>query len=258
MESGTLTSPNYGRGNQYDVNADCAYTVQSSGSFDIELTINDLNIPGNNNPNCNNSYLAIYDANSEVENKQMVRLCGDMNSVNKTVFRSSDSVVYLRFKGDGINAGRGFNVTYRKVCGKTILVSDQEDFKEITSSNYPHIVNIDDQCHYILKAVNPSDTVTVRFSHIQSFNLPQEIYSQAFNECSISYLEFYEGREQLEHKRKLRFCSQSIPPPIVSSGDTMLFVSYFTIFRALVSSVKSFCGGDFNAIEGYITNPVRI
>lgn len=188
----------------------------------------------------------------------MAKVCNDMRNLNTTVFVSTGSTLYLRFKADGSNTGRGFNVTYRTVCGKTIIVDDQTDFTVIRSANYPHIVNMDEYCHYILKAAKPSDTVSVRFTHIQSFNLPSELYPRASNECSVSFLEFYEGKERLPHKRKLHYCTNSIPLPIISNGDTLLLVSYFTVFSAIVSSVKSFCGGDFNAIEGYITNPVRL
>lgn len=41
------------------------------------------------------------------------------------------------------------------------------------------------------------------------------------NDCSISYLEIYEGKESLEHKRKMRYCEQAVPPSIVSNGDTL-------------------------------------
>ena len=227
------------------------------GNFDIELSINDYQIR-NQTQNCSDSYLAIYDAEKEVENKLLARFCDEMTPNTKSVFRSSDSSIYIRFKGNGINSGRGFNLTYRVVCGKTLIVSDKTNYQVITSTNYPHIVSYDDQCNFILKAANPADKVTVRLTHLQSFSLPFEIHSRSGNECSVSYFEFYEGKEMLEHKRKFRYCLQAIPPPTVSAGDTMLMITRFTVFRALVSSVKSFCGGDFNAIEGYITSPVII
>lgn len=103
MDQGVLTSPNYGRGNSYDPKSDCSYKITVQGYFEIELTINDFSIP--ESVNCSQSYLAIYDSDSET--RLIDKLCGDLDKSNKTVIRSKDSVLYLRFKSDGVHNGRG-------------------------------------------------------------------------------------------------------------------------------------------------------
>lgn len=75
-----------------------------SGYFDIELSINDLQIP--DAPNCTYGYLAIYDSGVEGENL-IDKLCGSLDRVKRQVIRSKDSVLYLRFKSDGVHTGRG-------------------------------------------------------------------------------------------------------------------------------------------------------
>lgn len=148
----------------------------------------------------------------------------------------------------------GFNISFHRICGKTILVDDSEGFKEVVSPDYPHF-NIDDtQCHFIFKAAIPGNALTLRFAHLS----PYSLYFSLEESCNYSYALVYEGGETVGHKLIDRFCTYSIPRPTVSSGDTLTLVSHMAIFRVLVSSVKSFCGGDFNSIEGFITNPVSI
>lgn len=200
--------------------------------------------------------MAIYDSESEEEGRLLAKICNSNRADLQTIFNSTNSVLFLRFKADGITVGHGFNATYKTVCGKILQISDQEDIQVISSPNFPHVSSLDDHCHFILKAANPKDTVTVRLTHLQSFNIPFLSRLKASNECSINFLEFYDGTERVPMKRLHHFCSDAIPPPIISSGDSLLLVSYFTIFRALASTAKSFCGGDFHVIEGYITSPV--
>lgn len=257
-ESGTLTSPNYGMGNSYPKEADCGYKISMPGYFDVEVSVNELNIP-DSSVNCSNSYLALYDAaDDQSPGKLITKLCGTMQNVGTTVFRSTDSTMFLRFKGDGVNSGRGFNITYRKVCGKTIQLSADDKYKVITSSNYPHMsMDMDKQCQYILKADKPSDRVTLRFTYIDTLNIEFSYHGglRPSNDCYLSYFEVYEGDRKVEHKRKERLCTNTIPPAIVSEGDTLLLETHFSIFKAYVSSLRSYCGGDFEAPEGQISNP---
>ena len=253
--NGALTSPNYGRGNTYDPSSDCSFVLDNEGHFIYEIAINDIDIPSQD-PNCS-SFLAIYDSASEEEGRLMTRVCNSNFAEQTTnVFNSTNSVLFIRFKADGVTAGHGWNITYRSVCGKVLQISDQEDPQVVSSPNFPHVGSMDDHCHFVLKAKNPRDQVTVRLTHLQSFNIPAAYHPRASNGCSVNYLEFYDSTERVPMKRLHHFCSDAIPPPIISSGDSLLLVSFFTVFRALVSSSKSFCGGDFFVIEGYITNPV--
>lgn len=103
---GVIVSPNYGRGNQYDVNSDCEYSIQTNGAFNVEITINDLNIPKADN--CSKGYLALYDAVDDgSEQRLLAKLCGGMDGLSGAKFNSTNSVLFLRFKSDGQNSGRG-------------------------------------------------------------------------------------------------------------------------------------------------------
>lgn len=246
-------SPNFGRGNTYDINTDCAYKIKIDGSYDLQITINDLNIPLDKN--CSKGYLGIYDSySSELENKLLAKLCGSMNDLKQTKFVTTDSVAFIRFKADGKNTGRGFNITYQRVCGKTILLNEDENFKRISSPNYPHYNMDDSECHFIFKSSKLDNSLTLRFTHLSAFN---HVLFGTNDYCNYSYAMVYEGGEKIESKLIDRYCTISVSPAVVSNGNTMSLYTRMVIFEALVSSVKSFCGGDFNSIEGYITNPVR-
>lgn len=244
VDNGIITSPNYGLGTPYDPHTDCSYKLLAEENFDIELSINDYQIP--DSLNCSDSYLAIYDNDSDlVQSKLLNKLCGQFTKELK--FRSSDSVLFIRFKSDGIHSGRGFNITYRKVCGKTIVINSEDDYREITSANYPHPF-YNSECRFIIKAARPEDHITFRFTHIDIDQLDNL-------DCQFMNAVIYEGQEESEHKRLQKICSTTIPPPVTSTGDSLLIVVNFALFRALASSVQSFCGGDFHTIEGFIANP---
>lgn len=110
----------------------------------------------------------------------------------------------------------------------------------------------DNDCHFILKASNPSDTLSVRFAHIYT---PQ-VSDHQQDACEFTHVSIYEGERDDVKKRVARYCTQTIGPPVVSSGNTLLLVSHFMLFRAYASSIKSFCSGDFSALNGQISNPV--
>ena len=252
-ENGTITSPNYGGGNHYDPKTDCSYRLMAEENFDIELIVNDYDIP--KSINCSASYLAIYDGFfDESDSVLLAKFCGQLSQPTKEElkFRSNNSVLSVRLFSDGLHTGRGFNITYRKVCGKTIIIDDQEQYQNILSPNYPHRINQEKPCHFILKTSKPEDRLTVRFTHLDTTNIDQ-IPGQI--PCEFLKIEIYEGREQLPNKRLQQICNHIIPPPVVSQGDTLLLIVQAAIFRALVSSIHSFCGGDFHNTEGYIATP---
>lgn len=254
-DDGTLTSPSYGQGSTYDLNSDCMYTIETGSHSDIQLTINDLHIPASQSVNCSQAYLAIYDASSEEEGKLLGKFCNSNLPVDY-VLNSTNSALFLHFKagGSGSRAGRGFNITYRALCGKTIELSDDVGYLEITSPNYPHKPKSIEGCHYIFKAANPSATVSVQLTHIQLYGYDYQ--NRVGNSCLSSYINLYEGGVRLPEKRIKHYCENEIPLPALSRGDTLLLLSHYTIFKAMVSTVKSFCGGDFTALEGFIASPV--
>lgn len=254
-DDGTLTSPSYGRSSTYDKNADCTYIIETGSHSDIQLTINDLHIP-NSQGNCSQAYLAIYDAPSQQEGKLLGKFCSNNLPVDY-VLNSTNSALFLHFKAGGNDSpsGRGFNITYRAVCGRTIELSDDMGYQIITSPNYPHKPKSIEGCHYILKAANPSATVSVQLTHIQLYGYQYQI--KVGNSCLSSYINLYEGSAPLPEKRLQHHCDNLITLPVFSQGDTVLLVSHYTIFKAMVSTVKSFCGGDFTALEGFIASPVR-
>lgn len=256
-DTGSIVSPGYGIGVQsYDPKSDCEYLIRVDDNFDIELVVNDLHLPDDSG-NCSNTYLAIYDGPDERSNKLMT-LCGVLTS-NVTMVRSTNNEVYMRFKADGKSTGLGFNVTYSKVCGKTITLKDDEQTKVITSPEYPHITYNAKACSFIIKADQLDKKLTLRFAFLDGYNMVFDTHGfKPSNYCSSSYVEVFEGQTQLESKRIARLCNAVSTLPIVSSGNSLTLNTRFSVFKAIVSSIASFCGGDFDLTEGFVSSPVRI
>lgn len=230
---------------------DCSFLLMAEENYDIEITVLSYRNPGRSD--CIQNHLRIFDGDSD-QSPLLAELC--QQTTESFTLRSNDSSIYIHFKSNTI--GSNFNITYEKVCGKTIIIDNQMEFKEITSINYPHHYKEFDKCRFLFRASNPNDRLTFRYSHLDLIN---EIkFDDGSNEtCEAASAIIYDSDQESFDKRLQTICvtfqTIKIPAPVVTSGDTLLLVTYNAIFRALISSIKSYCGGDFDSIEGFISSP---
>lgn len=100
-ETGTITSPNFP--SAYDSRDDCEYQISVSGLHDIQITLEEFEMPFSTN--CSDSYLAIHDGQS-ADDPLLLRHCGP-NLPTPNILRSTGSKVYMRMKANGNSVGKG-------------------------------------------------------------------------------------------------------------------------------------------------------
>ncbi|CAG2107294.1 unnamed protein product, partial [Medioppia subpectinata] len=243
-ETATITSPNFPNA-PFDALDDCEFVVEVNGLHDIELTVEDLDIPSD--VNCTQSYLAIYDGLS-TEDPTIARICG--TGVPATnIYRSTGNKVYIRMKANGQRTGKGFKLSYKTKCGGRKVLNSNE-MGELTSPNYPlhSVVNI--ACHWILIASKPEEHITLTFTRIDIRE------SQNCND----YVEVRDGDSgagmDLAASPLIgKYCGDRIPAPITSQGNALYITNSFGIFRATYATSTSFCGGDITSQEGIFQSP---
>lgn len=128
-ESGTILSPNYP--NQYPHNIICLWEIEVDYGYDIEITVNHLDIEGT--VDCRYDYLMF--ATDRNFNQTIAKLCQTVHESGYT-YAASGHLIYMKFGTDGNDARVGFNVTYRQVvssCGGKFVSQSGV----ISTRNYP-------------------------------------------------------------------------------------------------------------------------
>lgn len=103
-----ITSKNYP--NNYDNNLNCVYKIHASiPTRVLSFSIQNLDLAGNANSNCDSGDYIEIRADS-AEGTKIGRYCGFSNT-SSTVDVGSD-VIYMIFKTDGQNTGKGFDIQF--------------------------------------------------------------------------------------------------------------------------------------------------
>lgn len=121
-------SPNYPSSHPHNIV--CLWEIEVDYGYDIEITINDLNLEKDSECRFDSLKLAT-DRNF---NQTFVTLCNAPNAGH--VYTSRGHLLFAKFKADDSSPGIGFNITYRKVkssCGG-IFKGGQAI---ISTQNYP-------------------------------------------------------------------------------------------------------------------------
>ncbi|RWS21660.1 Cubilin-like protein, partial [Leptotrombidium deliense] len=236
---GSLTSKNYP--SKYDATDDCEWLITVTGMHKIQLKFDDFDLP--ENTDCSSSYIIVYDGVSE-SSPSLLKHCG---KTLPTVVLSTSNSMLIRLKSDGISAAKGFKASYKAICGGTIVVSrDDHSSHELLSSNYPYESVDIDFCNWTLTAENPSDKIILTFTNI---------ISEKLNDCSENYVEVKEGDSE-NGPLIARYCGTQIPPPIISSGNSLhVYLHENAVFRAVFTTAISTCGGLLDSETGTFVSP---
>ncbi|XP_074596985.1 cubilin-like, partial [Brevipalpus obovatus] len=222
-----ITSKNYP--NNYDDNLNCVYKIHASQPTRV-LSFNILNLDliGNANSNCESGDYIEMRADS-AEGTKIGRYCGFSNT-SSTIDAGSD-VIYMVFKTDGQNTGKGFEIQFYnsyESCGYTLLsISDPIASGEISSPRFPRGYPAPRSCHWYLEA-NQGNHYELQFLQ---YNLKSDPRAPGkcldnliarvippFGTHSFSRLD----REMID-KYVIPFpCNGSVPPTFVSPSDTVV------------------------------------
>ncbi|XP_060808843.1 cubilin [Amyelois transitella] len=123
-ESGVIASPNYP--SSYPVNAHCEWTLKTSPGNKVAINIDMLDIDFSEE--CNEDYLEIREGDGA--GKILGLYCGNVLPSNTT----SASQLFIQFRSDNKNPGRGFLLHYNFIHGNDIT---DLDYGEIASPLYP-------------------------------------------------------------------------------------------------------------------------
>lgn len=98
--------------------------------------------------NCSGGELLIYNGRT-INSPLLLSECGEslINDQNNTVTSTSNKVL-IRFKANGHSVNRGFKLSYKMICGGTIILKKDRDYT-LTSANYPFFSNNKHPCSYI-------------------------------------------------------------------------------------------------------------
>lgn len=111
--SGSIESPGYPQ--PYGHEAECTWLIQVSKGSVIKLTIADIDIEAH--ATCRFDYLEIFNGNSD-RSPSFGRICN--NGANPHYIVSKSNVLYIKFRTDTSESGRGFRLNYQLNCSNTV------------------------------------------------------------------------------------------------------------------------------------------
>lgn len=171
---GTITSPNYPKRYNHDVT--CLWEINVEYGYKIEVLVQDLEIE-QSSP-CQYDFLAF--STDPSFNTTIMKVCHTQQT--PTVLTSDSHKLYIKFKSDESNNGKGFNLTYRSVlsdCGGTFLVSNIIiSTPKYPTQNYENNKN----CEWNIKT-DPSQSLIFQFI---DFDL------ELSDNCTKDYVEIYD------------------------------------------------------------------
>ncbi|KRZ32162.1 Cubilin [Trichinella pseudospiralis] len=197
-------------------------------------------------PYCQGDFIEIRDGGDENADL-MSYYCGDFEP---GVVEASGPKLYLKFKTNNKDNGRGFKLTYDTICGMDIKDSNGT----IQSPNYPDPSLQPMTCEYKI-AVAPTSAIELTFIESNLGN-GYELTSQA---CTENYIELQSGIADVWFNRK--FCNVPLWPPFITAGSHLKikFVTNGSTknrgFQAQYRTYEIGCGGVYNNKHGVITSP---
>lgn len=111
-ETGIIHSPFYP--NSYHASKTCIYEIIQPVGKAIELTLIDMDIEGNEPPDCYFDYIEIHDGDNENATK-LATLCGNQNHIPPTPFISTYNYMFIKFTTDSSIENRGFKANYTTI-----------------------------------------------------------------------------------------------------------------------------------------------
>jgi tolkin protein len=201
---GDVTSPNWP--DYYPSRKDCVWHFTTTTGHRIKLAFNDFEIEAH--MDCTYDKLDIYDGDND-NAALLSRLCG---SGQMSPVISSSNRLYMTFSSDASVQRKGFHITHTTVCGGTLIatskVSQLFSHAKFGDNNYDN----KEDCEWLILA--EEDGYRVRFRFL-TFEIEEE------TDCGYDNVEIYNINNN-EPSLIGRFCSNQIPPEIISSGRQLL------------------------------------
>ncbi|KAG8573749.1 hypothetical protein GDO81_012532 [Engystomops pustulosus] len=243
--SGEIHSPNYPR--NYDHNTECSWLIRVDPGHRVLLNFTDFDIES---PIffsiCSYDSLKIYDGeNSDAQ--LLITLCG---SQIPSAVTSTQNTMFVRLRSDSTTSHRGFSARFSEVCGSSIVADAIGGV--ISSPLYPAKYPNNQNCSWIIKALEPFNHVTISFTDFRT---------EARNQnCTEDFVEILDG-DNYASPSIGRFCGRVIPHPVTSLSNALVlrFVSNgYTNdkgFHASYSASLSACGGTLHMESGAFNSP---
>ncbi|XP_054274028.1 cubilin-like isoform X2 [Macrosteles quadrilineatus] len=248
--SGTLYSPNYPQG--YDRFAECFFKISISQGSKVRLSIVDLDLEVHSR--CILDYIEVFDG-LDHRAKSLGRYC---SPAHPTHIEASHEQMYIKFKSDISNSGRGFHLKYDTDCNVTL----RSHHGVIESPNYPGNYESNANCMWMIQAPL-GNKINISFVHLEleESSRPYAPPGTKLQDCRYDFVEILEGTQNRTPTTSLgRFCGNALPPLISSTLDQVYvhFITDNTFERTgfHLEWVVNGCGGTFrDRPTGKFTSP---
>ncbi|KAK3105916.1 hypothetical protein FSP39_008473 [Pinctada imbricata] len=237
-DSGSFISPGYP--NAYVDNLRCNYTIATDPQRFVVLEFDSLIFAIEGGANCPYDYVQAFPGNDS-SGRSLGKFCG--TTVPQPV--SSLGSMFVQFVTDSSIQNKGFRALYSvSDCGGVFTDPDGIIKTPTHPVNYHHNAN----CTWNITVEN-NRVVDLKFL---SFDL------EAHSTCRYDYVEIFDGGS-LTSPSMGKFCGQTLPPLLRTTGNTMLvnFVSDYNVaakgFSAAYRTtfgVNQGCGGVLNSTSG--------
>lgn len=192
--SGELDSPNYPY--PYAHSAECEWTIQVPRSNRIKLLFIELDlksspsassnqmVPANKSSDCSvsgpdASYLEVFDSSSgdRASSKSFGRIC-HINQLNRFLTNnailpriiSSSNKLFITYKSQALDVGRGFRLLYRTMCNDIQLMGT---YGVIESPGYPERYDMLEHCNWSIRAPIGSN-ITILIADLGIYSLTEQ------------------------------------------------------------------------------------
>ncbi|KAM9307657.1 cubilin [Gastrophryne carolinensis] len=240
--SGEIHSPNYPR--PYDDNTECSWLIRVSSGHRVLLSFTDFDVEPDSL--CSADSVMVYDGESG-DAAVLAVLCGEQLPSNIT---SSLETMFVRLRSDRSKQHKGFSARFNEVCGGSIVTDAIGG--TISSPLYPGKYPNDQNCTWIIQALEPFNHVTISFTDFDTENRNRN--------CSEDFVEILDGNN-IGSPSKGRFCGQVLPHPVTSFSNALVinFVSNnfstYRGFHATYAASTSACGGVMHMENGAFNSP---
>ncbi|XP_063226608.1 cubilin [Bacillus rossius redtenbacheri] len=242
--NGAIMSPNYPL--PYHENAECFWKISTSRGSAIHIIFMDMELEESNE--CYFDYIEIRDG-LDSSGKLIGRYCHNTDRPISII--SNTNHVFVKFRTDFSNSGKGFHLRYNTVCN--LVVKGYRGV--IESPNFPLDYPPQSDCLWNITATI-GNKINMSFSHFELERPP--LYSN--QACHYDYVEVKEGQGLDPPTKDIgRFCGNALPDPIASTLSTayVYFKSdssmQYSGFR--IEWVLNGCGGHFQHPVGAFTSP---
>ncbi|XP_053622099.1 cubilin homolog [Plodia interpunctella] len=247
-QSGIITSKNYPK--NYDNNLDCVWmiTVSRSHRVAIEFTDFDLN---NDGDRCDD-FVKLYEGDNIRTSNYSHIIC---KAASQKYFVSKSNTLQVQFVTNEVETAKGFKANFSVTCGGVITTTENSENGFLSNDDFKSFSN--SSCVWTILAPTLEEKVSLTITHL---SLPIN-YEQRTNEtCPNSYLRILDGND--ENAPLIgEYCGRKVPATIVSRGSALTVVlgthedRIRGVFSAHYSTVDTSCGGTFTSESGVITSP---